>query len=106
MKPCSDFYAELVDFNAHCVSASNPPGRAVECGQQTIAGCVYLATLKALDLLPKDFIETNKQIPPGAVSALRQMACRVNDVDEKHCGQDSIYTRSTPRPGDELLDGI
>src|SRR5206468_3485570 len=88
--------AELIEALADRTRARNRPGRAVEGGEEAIAGRVHLIAAKAAELDANSLVVVLQQLAPRAVAELGRPGRRADDVGEKHGGEHAVRLGSEP----------
>ena len=80
------------------------PRRAVEGGQEPIAGGIDLAALEALELLSNERVMPFEQVTPAPVAEPRRLLGRADDVGEEDGCEHAVRLGPSAGAGQELLD--
>src|SRR5262249_43439617 len=82
------------------------PRRAVEGGEEPVAGCFHLSASVAIELAPHHGVVRVEQIAPAMVTQGGRGARGVDDVGEQYGRQDAIGWPDRASSGYELLDFV
>src|SRR5262249_34011525 len=97
--------AERADGISNGEPAADASRRAVEEGQEAVAGGRDLASAEVCNLTPHQRIVSYEQITPSPVAEAGCLLRRADDVGEQHGREDAIVLQRRVRAGDELLHG-
>lgn len=78
--------------------------RAVEGGEEAVAGPLHLAAAVEAELAADDRVMALEQLAPVAIAELRGAGGRADDVGERHGREHAVVLARRPGPGEELLD--
>ncbi len=104
VQPGAHLDAEGLHRVSNCHGAADRSLRAVERGQETVAGGVHLAAAEANELRTDDGVVRVEQRVPVAVADLGGAARRVHDVGEQHRGENPVVGHLGLLAGEELGD--
>jgi hypothetical protein len=75
------------------------PGRAVEVGEEAVAGRVHLTATEAYELTADELVVTLEELAPGTVSQLGGVLARSDDVGEEDGREDAVSVGFCPAAG-------
>ena len=64
----------------------DPPGGAVEGGQEAVAGRVHLPAPESVELMADHLVVPVEKLMPGSIAATNRLVRRRNDVGEENSG--------------------
>ncbi len=84
--------------------AADAPSRAVEGGEEAVAGVLDLLAAMARELTSDQVVVALKQLVPSTIAHLRRSLDGAADVGEEHGGQHAIGLALGAAAGEELLE--
>ena len=100
----ANLQTELADRFADRARRPNCPRRAVERGEEAVAGRVDLPPLEMLELFPDQPMVFLDQAAPAAVAEARDHLGRMRDVGEQDSREDAIRLGNASNTGEEGFD--
>ena len=104
MKAGADVDPKLSGTVSDRLSAVDRTRRAVECGQESVAGGVDLLAPVHREFPTNDFSMAAEELGPSMIAQLRQTLRRADEIGEQHGCENTIGFFDRANSGQEFLD--